>query len=277
MSEQQAVGSFLPADFSEGGFFDDVKATIVKAEVVAFDYQGQRADDPSCAIAVTYHPDDAADDEDDRTEYYGIGKLSKFTPTSDGKFYVPTGPSSHMNKGSKGALYLRALQEKGFDMNTLSTGINALEGLHVHLNQVPMPEMKPRPGEEKREKKAMVLLVSAILEPLAPAGKKAAPAAKKKAAAAAPAAGAAAAAPVTTVGGEDVDEETAGTLQGIILNLLEAKKGGPFAKTLVPGVLFKEVTDTGLRNRCMKAMANVAWLSGEDQPWTYDGGNLSSK
>jgi len=162
MNTQQA-GSFDPQDHTAGGFLDDADVSIVKAEVVEFDYAGQQ--DAVCAVAVTFRPDTAESDEEERTEYYRIGPLSKFTPSADRTKYVPVGSATHMNRNSKASLFMAALKDKGFAMSKLNTeGLAALAGLHCHVNQVPMPEMK---GIDKKDLK--ILIVTKILDTPVPA------------------------------------------------------------------------------------------------------------
>ncbi len=271
--DQVKAGSFDDADFTEGGYFDDKDATIVEARVVAFDYQGQR--DPVCALGVTFKPDDAESDDDNRTEYYRIGDMSKFTPSPDGLRYIPVGSTGGMNKNAKAALFLRQLKDKGFPLSSLNgpKGISALDGLHVHVNIVPMPDIKTKDGAEKKDLK--ILVVTRIYDTpaagaAAPAkstakrpGKKSdAPAETKTANTAAPAAAPAA------------DEEVETTLSNLILGLL-AEKDGKINKQLIPGAVFKGVSDVGLRGKCMALAANAAWLGSTDRPWQYEGGELT--
>lgn len=274
MAEEQKFGSFVDDDFTEGGFFDDKDATIVEARVVPFDYAGQR--EAVCALGITFRPDDAESDDDNRTEYYRIGGMDKFTPSPDGLRYIPVGSTSGMNKNAKAALFLRALKDKGFQLSSLNgpQGIAALEGLHVHVNIVPMPDIKVD-GQDKKDLK--ILVVTKIHDAPAGGAKKATSSAKQPPAAkkekkeekAAETKTANTAAPAG-----DVDEAAAGELTGLILGLL-GEKDGKINKQLIPGAVFKNVTDVGLRGKCMTLAANVGWLSGEDRPWKYNGGELT--
>lgn len=272
MSEAQ-YGSFDPEDHAQGGFFDDVDAVIQTAEVVEFDYKGQA--EPVCALAVTFRQDGNEDPEDDRTEYYRIGALGDFTPSADRQHYVPTG-GKKMNKAGKGSLFMQALKKAGFEMGKLAQGVGVLAGLHVHLNQMPLPEIK-----DSKKKDNTILIVTKILEPVAGAAKAAAPAAGKKAAKPAAgkangAAGAPTPAPTTTAAAGAPDAEAEDKAQEIITSLI-AEKGGTINKSAIPPAMFKGIPSdqSKLRNACIQLASNAAWLGAEGRPWKYDGGSLS--
>lgn len=263
MSDEQKQGSFDPENFTEGGYFDDKDCTIVKAEIVEFDYAGKA--DAICALAVTLREDGNDDDSDDRTEYYKIGELSKFTPSADRKHYVPVGSVVAMNKTGKAALFLKALKEKGFEMSKLAKGIDGLEGLHGHVNIIPMPEMK---GIDKKDLK--ILIFTKLTEGPATTAVKGAKTAKKKADAKGDATETKVASPAAaaSVGGaEDKAQE-------VIIGLISAK-GGKINKSAIPQAMFAEIKDAPLRNACIALGGKVDWLSAEDRPWTYNGGELS--
>lgn len=259
MADNQKLGSWDDADFTEGGFFDDKDGTIVKAEVVMFDYQGKA--DPITALHVEIRPDDAETDDDNRSEYYKIGTPQQFVPTSDGKNYAPVGTVTAMNKNCKAALFVRALKDKGFPLSKLAAGVNALEGLHCHFNIVPMPDVKTADGTVKKDLK--ILVVTKIYDtPAAGAAKGASdkPKAKK------PSESKAAAPATQTVNtaapanGAAVDPAAAEALTGVILAVL-GEKGGKAPKTAIPGAVFAQVTDGALRTKVMSLFANVAWMS----------------
>jgi hypothetical protein len=264
----QAAGSFDPQDHTVGGFLDDADVSITKAEVVEFDYAGQQ--DAVCAVAINFRPDTAETDEDERTEYYRIGPLSKFTPSADRNKYVPVGSATHMNRNSKASLFMAALKDKGFPMAKLNTdGLAALVGLHCHVNQVPMPEMK---GIDKKDLK--ILIVTKILDTPAPAagaggGKKRGPKAAAAPAAAAPATPVSTA-PAAAAAVEGAEDEAVSTILTVL-----SEKGGKANKSLLPGEVFRRVTDTKQRNAIIQLISNAAWIGGADRPWKMNGGELS--
>jgi len=258
------VGSFAPEQFTEGGYFDDKDCTIVKAEVVEFDYAGKS--DAICALAITLREDGNDDAEDDRTEYYKIGELSKFTPSADRKFYVPVGSVGSMNKTGKGALFLKALKEKGFEMSKLAKGIDGLEGVHGHVNIVPMPEMK---GIDKKDLK--ILIFTKLYDEAAPsAGKKGSTSGRAKKADKAEATETKVASPAAASSVEGAEE----TATGVIVGLISAK-GGKVNKSAIPQIMFAEIKDAPLRNACIALSGKTDWLSSSDRPWQYNGGELS--
>lgn len=263
MSDEKKVGSFDPDQHSEGGYFDDRDCTIVKAEVVSFDYQG-KSDKPVCALHIRYRPDDAEDDDDERSEYYRIGDLDKFTPSPDKKFYIPVGTTQQMNKKSKGSLYLRALKEKGFELSKLSSGIDALEGLHVHVNIVPLPKIE---GSDKENK---ILIVTKIHDKPAEGQKKAGgkKADSKKSDSKETKEVASPAAASNVDGAEDKATE-------VIVNLI-MEKGGKVNKSNLASAMFSSIKDDSkLRNAAIALIGKTDWLSSSDRPWAYNGGELS--
>lgn len=279
MAPEQQLGSWNDEDFTEGGYFDDRDGTIVKAEVVAFDYAGQRPDlEPICALHVEIRPDDAEGDDDNRSEYYKIGAMSKFTPNADGTGYVSTsGAATSMNKTCKAALFIRALKDKGFQLSKLAAGVNALEGLHGHWNIVPMPvNVKNEKGEAKEAK---ILIVTKIHgEGATTKTKSDKPAAKRPPTAktaAAPTTAAATPAAAQAAGAADPDAEAA--LTAVVMELFGTSQGKPIAKTLLPPAIFKGVQDSALRGKCLQLAANPAWLGAgaEVRGWNYAGGELS--
>lgn len=272
MSEQKA-GSFNTDDHSEGGFFDDKDCTIVKAQIVEFDYQGKS--DAVCALAVQLRPDGSDGDQDDRTEYYRIGDLSKFTPSADRQFYVPVGSATNMNKNSKASLFLKALKEAGFPLSKLANGIGGMDGLHVHVNIVPMPEMK---GVDRTGKKELtILVVTKLLDAPAEGGKAAGkPKAAGKAKAAASEQPAAAAASNSTAAAGSSVEGAEDRATEIILGLL-AEKGGKINKANVPAAMFAQIpaSEAKLRNAAIALSSNPAWMGAAERPWQYAGGEIS--
>lgn len=258
----EKAGSFLPEDFTEGGYFDDKDCGIVNAEVVEFDYAGKG--DPICALAVTLREDGNDDDADDRVEYYKIGELSKFTPSADRKNYIPTGSSSSMNKGAKAALFLKALKEAGFEMSKLAKGIDGLIGVRGHVNLVPMPEMK---GIDKKDLKILIFTKLNDAAPAAKAGGKA-KASSKKADAPVEQKVASPAAASSVEGAEE-------RAVGVILELI-AEKGGKVSKAAIPQAMFAAIKDNApVRNAAIALTSKVDWLSSPDRPWSYEGGELS--
>lgn len=262
MTEQQQ-GSWNPEDFTEGGFFDDKDCTIVEAGVVEFDYQGKQ--DPVCALMVSFRADEADEDEKDRTEYYKIGALSDFTPNAKKTQYVPTGTKRAMNKGGKAALFIRALKDKGFQLSKLGgpDGVKALEGLHVHVNNVPMPKFKSKDGTESKD--SSVLVITRIYdEPAAGGGKKQSGGASKKAASK-PAADSGA--------GSD---EVSSRAEEVVVEVI-AEKGGTVAKAQLTAAAFQKIpsSEGKVRNAVVGLISKEDWLGDEARPWTYAGGELT--
>jgi hypothetical protein len=254
----QEFASFNPEDHTSGGYLDDKDVTIVESRVVEFDFNGKA--DPTCCWMVQFRPDGGADDgEDDRTEYYSIGPLTKFTPNSDNTRAVAVIPGAKMNNKSKASMFARSLTEAGV---ALSADVSILDGKRVHVNVLPLPAFTDKDGNKVDGK--TVTAVTALLDGDAPAAK---PKAKVKGKAKAKAK----AAPAAEDGGSsDTDEAAEGVVMGVL-----AEGGGTATKAGLPNAAFKAIKDTKVRNPVIKLVASDDWLGAEERPWSYDGGELT--
>lgn len=245
-------GGFDPDGFSDsGGFFDDKDVVVLDAKVVTFDYQGKSP--AVCALMVRLKDEKAEEEANsERTEYYKIGELSKFTPSADGEQYIPVGTTPSMNKNCKAAYFFRALKEKGFEFSRIAKGVSGLKGLRGHVNDVPLPEIA---GSAKKDNKALIFTK---LYDGAPAANGSGAKAKASKAEAPAAAG---------------NDEAEAKVTEIVLGLL-SDNNGTINKAKIPQALFQKVTDPKLRNACI-ALAKDAWLSSGDRPWAFNGGELS--
>jgi hypothetical protein len=152
-------------------------------------------------------------------------------------------------------------------MSRLAKGIDGLEGVHGHVNLVPLPEMK---GIEKKDLKILIftkLTEGAAAAPAKNGGGKA-PKKSGKTEAATETKVASPATASSVDGAEDRATE-------VILNLL-AEKGGKVGKGAIPQAMFAAIKDNAtLRNACIALGGKADWLSSGDRPWAYDGGELS--
>jgi hypothetical protein len=271
-ANEQGV-SFHPDDQTAGGYLNDVRATVVSSRIVEFDFDGKTEDgQPRCCWGVTFRPEGGDEGgDDDRTEYYTVGTLDKFTPSSDGRMAIPVSASSKISKKGKAGLFGASLVQAGVE---LRGDVSVIEGIDVHLNVLPMPKMtfKQKDGSKKEEQRDFTAVTKVYGDgeaagAAAPAKKatgasKAAP--KTKAAPAAKAAAATA-----------TDDEAADAARGVILGLL-AEKGGTVSKSVLPNAAFQAlVKQPDLRNRVIGIIAKDEWLGSEGQPWTYEGGELT--
>lgn len=268
----QAGSLFDPEGFGAGGFLDDVDCRITDAAVVTGIDTPMKDTDAveRTFVKVTFDPDE--DTMDARDEYYSLGPIDKFTPSKDNKRVVYEA-GTKINKNSKAALFFAGLINAGFPKSQLPNDgdVTFLIGLHVHVNNMPMAEMKGGKTGSKFVKKdgtaPSVVLVTRLLEDTVPAksagATKAAPAAAAKKTGAAPAK-ATEAAPA----GND-DAETA-VIEAILTIIAEK---GMATKRLLPTEMMQRITDAKLRTAAFKLVGDSNWLGGADRPWTFDAGS----
>lgn len=263
----EATGSlFDPEGFGAGGFLDDVDCVISEARVVTGLDTPMKDTDAAdgCFVKVVYDPD--GEDQGPREEYYSLGKLDKFTPSKDNKRVVYE-VGTKINKSSKSALFFAGLINAGFPKAKLPSDgdVTFLEGLHVHVNNVPMPEFK---GKSKRDdgkdKKypPSVVLVTKILEDKA--GQR-----KATRAASGPVAKPNSKVSETTAAGSANEEAEMATTMAI---LEIVKEKGMASKRLLPTEMMERITDAKLRTVAFKLIGDMSWLGGEDRPWSFDAG-----
>ncbi len=263
---------FNPDNASAGGYFDDVDAVIVAARVGSKSILPFDPDEDACYIGITFRPDGGGAD-DQGEQFYKVGSLEKFTPSTDGTRVVSQ-PGAKTNVKAKATEFMASLVNAGFPKKEFpaDNSVGFLVGLHVHLNSIER-EFK---GDGGATQKYSVTLVTKIHGRETVAGGGAAPkAAKPRAAAPKPAAAAAAtttaaaqtaeaAAPVSAAG---ADTDT--VVQMAILDLL-AKHNGTVNKRALPTALMQAITDPTVRPAAFKLVGNNDWLSKDGQPWNYD-------
>jgi hypothetical protein len=266
----QNAASWDPESHTSGGYLDDRDCEIIEAKVVEFDYNGE-AEEPVCALAVTFRPDGGdAGGDDDRTEYYSVGKLARFTPSGDGKRAVPVSAGSKINNKSKVSLFMQAAKTAGIDVSSPDVGF--LDGLKVHVNVVPVPSFRGKDGVEVTGKN--ITIITKLLDGKGD-GKKAAPKANKPAAKTASKAAAKAKAEDSGEGGGDDGDDAVSEKAAEIAMSVLAQKDGKTAKLALPNAAFKAIKDASLRNKVIKLLASEAWLGAVDRPWYYADGELS--
>lgn len=161
-----------------------------------------------------------------REQFYSMGGNAhlSFQPdpeTGKGLVAVPGGPGSNLNNQTNWAIFLRSLYDSGLPIGIFENDLSVLDGVHVHMANIPEPEERKgfgasKTGEAGEERKpGLIAVVTEIKEDGKPwegtggldiAAPKAAPKAGPKAVAAP--AKKAAPAPVAeeTGEGEDVSE-----------------------------------------------------------------------
>lgn len=267
------ASAFLPDNFGVGGaLIDDVDAVIQTARVITGeDTPFENADD-RCFLELGFLPDGEEGDDAIKKEYYGIGKTESFQPSKDGKALI-VDEGKKINKNSKVAAFFTALFAAGYAPADVpdDNSVSYLEGMHVHVARVVMPEMKnskPRPGQKPNADPPTVLVIAKLLDAPGAAAAPAKAAKKPAAAAAAPAAAkapkAAAAAPAAAGDGELEGEVEMALIQHI------SESGGTVQKKGLAPVIMAWTDDQAKRAAAFKLIGSAAWLSDENRPWTYD-------
>jgi hypothetical protein len=266
------VISFRPSTFAKGGFLDDVDVDIVRARFVTFDYDG-KADKPTLALCVTYK--DSAGDE--HTQYYSAGDLQFFVPSEDPKnedlngiTIAQVGSKAALSASSNFAIFANSLANAGFPEDELDKGdIRVIEGLNVHVNQVPAPKRSNLPQkarEDGREK--TILVVTKINEAAAPTPAKGAATSKGAATKAAASTAKPASAPAAA------DDSLADELSSELVGLFAAKEVESMKKSQIAQGLFSSIEKTNPNRNKLVAMAGRDEVLKALDGFTYDGSVL---
>lgn len=281
--------SMNPDTFVQGGLPDDFNGVITKARAVPFDYNGQAADDPSLAIAITITPDEDSG-FNEFTQMYSVSKLSHFGPSNDGEelvdldsddptdhegvFIIPRGDRTALAQGSNYALFLSALAKAEFPADQFSADVRFLEGIHAHFSR---QEMKKRSGliiEEERadgKKRDNRLLVITELLEAAEAPKPAKGAKVAAAQAAAPAKTKGKPAPVEEEADDDAGSPYDEKLTEIIVAALGAAEEGSITKGSLTKLVMKK-GGFGPKDQpsAIKRAQDPEFLNSDEAPWVFD-------
>lgn len=92
-------------------------------------------------VMVTMLPMDGGEP---REQFYGMGTKAheSFQPnpeTGKGLIAVPGGPASTFNDSTKWAILLKSLADSGLPQGIFTNDVSVLEGMHVHMHNVPEP------------------------------------------------------------------------------------------------------------------------------------------
>lgn len=156
-TEEQKVGaSFDPEDAGGSSLFENGRAVITKARVVSFN---AKSGESYTNIDVTYK----ADDRDEFTEHYMLGKVSEWVPSADGKQAIPTRDGGKVWNKSDAFKLTKSLRDAGFPK--LGADISVLDGLDVQLNRVTTDGKYT--GNDGKERARSILLVVKINTPAA--------------------------------------------------------------------------------------------------------------
>ena len=252
--------SCQPEDFVAGGLINDVDVEVESAE---FTTEGP----PNYTVDALFFKASLKTLADGQIvdQWWSCGAKAKddFTPSDDGRFLLPTGPSGAkaLVKGSNFHVFVESLVGKGFTGPGRVCGDAATyKGIQMHLVQ---QVLKDRPGmtQSREGRTNQVLVCERIIKlPGEKAKRAATPAAK-----AAPAAGAKSAPapePATTgTDNGDLSELAASTLQSVL-----AANEGTLAKKAVRAQVFRamQASKTDERNEVLKLISDQSWLEAHD-------------
>lgn len=255
-ANQAAYNPFDPANYSAGGFLDNVDAVITDAKVDTWEHA-----EGECFLHVAYTPE--GEGEEPHTQYYRIGTLANFTPSSDKSEAIPA-PDAKINNKSGAALFFRALIAAGYPKAEMSRNVRTLIGLRVHLNALEQEEIKQDGKDFKGKKKdgpRKVVLPTKIHGRVA---------AGQGASTSAPRPNGSMGAPTPAAVAVDGNAEAA-AVQAILDEI--AANSGVALKRNLPTAMFRRISgneNTALRNAATKLCATDSWLA--QGPWQFDAG-----
>ena len=252
-----------------GGFLDDEDVVISTVRAEMFDYAGQRANDPSPAIAVSYMRDG---EDDGNKQYYTAGKAKDQIPSANGKTFDNLRPNPGDRNGlpekSNAMMWLQSIINAGFPADKLSDDLSVFDGTSVHVNQVPAPERTGLKGTKDKT----ILIVTKINS--LPGEKSKTKSKSTVKAGASKGKGKAATTPATTpaaaaVEGEVSEVETRAA--EVLLIALASNPEGIKKAALIPKIVPLIAGDDPLRSKIVPKIIEDAFLATQ-AGWTYSNG-----
>lgn len=81
-----------------------------------------------------------------RKQFYSLGGNAdkSFAPDATGKMLVavPGGPATSLNDQTNWAMYVKSLYDAGLPENLFTNDLSVIDGIHVHMANVPAPEAR---------------------------------------------------------------------------------------------------------------------------------------
>lgn len=244
------------SDYSSGGFTLAEGNYGLEFEVVMFqatDRDGNAKGEARLGVQITAHPLAGGDPQQ---QFYSMGTKAheSFAPNPDtgkGIVAIEGGAGKSLSNQSNWALLLKSFYDSGLPEGVFTDDLSVLDGVHVHMQQVPEPESRKQISantgdvEQEKRKPGLVAIVTEIMDDGKPwEGTGGIPTEKPKAKAktaakAAPkAAPKAKAAPVVT---DDEDEDTETVATAAIAEVLEDHPKG-LPKLNLRTTVFKSVS-----------------------------------
>ena len=100
---------------------------------------------PRLGVMITYLPLSDPKPDNERTQFYSMGGKAdqSFAPnpeTGKGLVAIPGAVGATLNHSTNWALYLKSLYDSGLEAGIFSNDLSVLDGVHVHVQNVPEPE-----------------------------------------------------------------------------------------------------------------------------------------
>lgn len=100
---------------------------------------------PRLGVMITYLPLSDPKPDNERTQFYSMGSKAdqSFAPnpeTGKGVVAIPGAAGTTFNHSTNWALYLKSLYDSGLEPGVFSNDLSVLDGVHVHVQNVPEPE-----------------------------------------------------------------------------------------------------------------------------------------
>lgn len=156
--------SLNPETYTQGGFLDDVDATLTELRFCLWDYGDAQKYGVSPALRVTIETEGY---DKSVTQHYRAGDSKFLQPSNDGKNLLPVSMNKDHKHGtlredSNASRFIRSLVESGFPRHLLDGGdISVVDGTKVHLISQLQPKRPGLSGQGDKDKQ--IVLVEKIL------------------------------------------------------------------------------------------------------------------
>lgn len=253
------TAKLAPSGMSEGGgLLDDVDVTFKSCRFVKWDYAGKVPTSIPAAEVVM----ELEGVEEGVKQYWSAGNANDWMPGPDGKTLVAIGKATAIVSSSNLGILLTSIVNAGYPEDKLSDDISELDGMECHVARVPAPKrsgLTRAPRADGRAFEDTILTVSKIHK--LPWEKKAAKGGGKGKGGGK--------AKVEAASGTAEDVATAST-DALMAVLAENPDG--VAKQQIPGLVFKAIGDSPLRNAVVKLVFTDDFL--KEGPWEFADGKV---
>jgi len=133
------------------GSIPEGEVTVTGAKFTTFDWNGKSTARPVMCLELRNN------DGDEYTQYWGIGSLEDFKPSSDGKYLDSVGSKQQVHANSSFSYFIRKLMEVGFNQSSLNVNdIGCLVGLTGRMTMDTLPNRGRSTGMDDKERTVLV-------------------------------------------------------------------------------------------------------------------------